>query len=158
MTKIGDIPSGELRERHRREILGIVEARRRETNEALSELSKISSVIYSGGTIAILSFIASRKEGAVPSYAIISFIFFILSLLSFALFLYLHYQLHAARSAHYADSAHRFFFSELTLEELIEMQSELQSAWLYRLVFWVPFSFATLGFCFGVAAALIAYS
>ena len=111
MTHVGDIPVGEVRERFRRGILGNVETRRREGNEAFSELCKISSVIYSGGTIAILNFIASRKEGTVSSYAIVSFVFFILSLLSFALFLYLHYQLHAARAAHYAKSAHRFFFN-----------------------------------------------
>jgi len=158
MTNIGDIPVGELRERFRREILENVETRRKEANEAFSELCKISSVIYSGGTIAVLSFIASRKEGAVPSYAIISFAFFILSLLSFALFLYLHYQLHAARAAHYANSAHRFFLSKMTLEELIDVQGQLQSKRLYRLAFWVPFSFATFGFCFGTAAAIMAYS
>jgi glucan phosphoethanolaminetransferase (alkaline phosphatase superfamily) len=116
MTKIGDIPVGELRERFRREIPGNVETRRKESNEAFSELCKISSLIYPGGTIAVLSFIASRKEGAVPSYAIISFAFFILSLLSFALFLYLHYQLHAARSSRYSNSAHKFFFSESRLK------------------------------------------
>lgn len=158
MTNIGDIPVGELRERFRREILENVETRRKEANDAFSELCKISGVVYSGGTIAILSFIASRKEGTVPSYAIISFVFFIFSLLSFTLFLYLHYQLHAARAAHYANSAHRFFFSEITLEDLIDVQSELQSGRLYRLAFWVPFSLATLGFCFGTAAAVLAYS
>jgi hypothetical protein len=139
MTKIGDIPGGDLRERFRREILGNVETRRKEANEAFSELCKISGLIYSGGTIAILSFIASRKENAVSSYAIASFVCCILSLLSFALFNVPDYQLHAARSA------------------LIDLQSRLQSKWLYWLAFWVPFSFATLAFCFGAAAALIAY-
>jgi hypothetical protein len=158
MTHIGDISEVEHRERIRREILDNVERRREEGNAAFTELCKISGIIYSGGTIAILSFIASRKAGMVPDYAIVSFILFALSLLSFAILLYRHYQLHAARAALYADTAHRFFFSEATLEDLIAVQDKLQSKWLYRLAFWVPFTLAALGFCFGAAAALTVYS
>jgi hypothetical protein len=32
---------------------------------------------------------------------------------------------------------------------------ELQTTWLYRLMFWIPFSSAALGFGLGVSAAIV---
>jgi hypothetical protein len=98
-TSIQDIPEGEHLERIRREILDNVERRRQEANNALSDLTKYLGIVCSGGTIAILSFIATKKASgaAVPSFAIVSFLFFALSILSFATLLYRHFQLHSIR-------------------------------------------------------------
>jgi hypothetical protein len=153
MTYIQDIPEGEHRERLRREILGIIEGRREESINAFSELCKFSGIVYSGGAIAILSFIASRKDGTIPVLAILSFLFFVLSLLSYSIYLYRHYQLHNARWTYYANIADRFFTRQSTLEEVRGANTELQSSRLFRLLFWVPFTLAALGFACGAAAA-----
>jgi len=156
MTYIQDVTGGdkEHAERIRREILENVESRRQEANSALSELFKFSGLIYSGGAIAILGFMA-RKQGEIPKLAVLSFAFFALCLLSFAVFLYLHYRLHSARSAYYAEVAHGFFTRQNTLQDVLNASTKLQSAWLYRLLFWVPFTLAALGFVCGAAAAIL---
>jgi glucan phosphoethanolaminetransferase (alkaline phosphatase superfamily) len=156
MTYIQDVADGDSEhlERLRREILGNVESRRQEANNAFSEMCKFCGIVYSGGTIAILSFIGSRKEGKVPTSAVVSFSFFVVCLLSFAVFLFCHSQLHAARWEHYADVAHKFFTRQSSLEDVIKAGTELQSTWLYQLLFWVPFTFVVLGFVFGGVAAL----
>jgi hypothetical protein len=158
MTYIQDVPDGDREhlERLRQEILGNVESRRQEANSAFAEMCRFCGIVYSGGTIAILSFIASRKESMVPAVAIVSFALFVVSLLSFAVFLFFHSQLHTARWEHYADVAHRFFTRQSSLEDVIAASTELQSTWLYQLLFWVPFTFAALGFvCGGVGALSI---
>lgn len=154
MTRIADIPQGKNRERLRQEILDNVEARRGEARDAFDALTKYVGVVYSGGAIAILSFIAARKDSHIPDAAIWSFLCFAGSILSFAVFLYRHYQLHTARWNLYADTAHNFFVRDASVEDLLECARLLQSRWLYVLLFWLPFSLATAGFVLGGIAAL----
>ena len=74
MTYISEVSEDrENLERLRREILQNVESRREDSNNAFSEFIKFSGIVYSGGAIAVLSFIASRKENPVSSVAIVSF-------------------------------------------------------------------------------------
>jgi hypothetical protein len=40
-----------------------------------------------------------------------------------------------------------------SLEDLLEAMNHLRARWLFRLMFWVPFSFAALGFVMAAAAA-----
>jgi len=74
--------------------------------------------------------------------------------MSFAYFLQRHSQLHAARWSHYSSAAESFFFNRVSLEDVIAAGSMLQAVWLYRLLFWIPFFFAALGFGLGIGAAL----
>jgi hypothetical protein len=152
-TYIQDIPEGPLRERHRAEILGNVEKRRDEALTAFSDVTKYMGIIISGGTIAILGFIGSRKAAPIPVWSVYSLLAFVLSILSFSLFLYLHYLLQQNRWNLYADMAHRFFTRDASLEEMIAVPLQLRSRWLYHLLFWVPFALAVLGFFCGAMAA-----
>jgi hypothetical protein len=156
MTYISEVAKNpENLERLRREILENIESRREESDSAFTEFAKFSGIVYSGGAIAILSFIASRKDNSVPLVAIVSLGCFAISLLSFSMILYKHYQLQVNRWSYYAEIAHRFFTRQSTLEDVITAGEELQAKWLYRLMFWIPFSFAALGFGFGAFAAII---
>jgi hypothetical protein len=156
MTYISEVGKNpENLERLRGEILENIESRREESGSAFSEFSKFSGIVYSGGTIAILSYIASRKDTTVPLLAIASFGCFSISLLSFSLLLYKHFQLQSSRWNLYAEIAHRFFTRKATLEDLISASEELQTTWLYRLMFWLPFSLAAAGFSLGVCAAVV---
>jgi hypothetical protein len=151
-THIQDIPE-DPRERLRREILANVEGRRVEAQQAFLELVKYVGIILSGGTIAILGFIGSRKDSPIPAIAIASLLSFIASILSFSVFLYLHYLLHQTRWHLYADAAQKFFLRKVSLEEMINLPEQLRSRWLYRLGFFVPLAFAALGFILGAIAA-----
>lgn len=151
-TYIQDIPA-EPRERLRSEILDNVEYRRKESNQWFDSLTKYVAIVYSGGTIAILSFIASRKDGQVPDTAIVSLALLIASVLSLAVLLYLHYQLHAARYADYGRIADDFFTRQASIEDILNAGQMHQTRWLYKLLFWIPFGLAVFGFAFGVAAA-----
>ncbi len=155
MTYISKVATNpENLERLRREILENIESRREQADSAFTEFSKFSGIVYSGGTIAILSYIASRKDNAVPWLAIASFGCFAISLLSFTMLLYRHYQLQARRWSYYAEIARRFFTRQGTFEDVISAGEELQTTWLYRLMFWIPFSLAALGFSLAVCAAI----
>jgi hypothetical protein len=63
MTYIQDIPEGPNRERLRAEILGNLDKRREDAHNALTEYIKYMGIVLSGGTIAILGFIASDSGG-----------------------------------------------------------------------------------------------
>lgn len=152
-TYVQDIPKDQL-ERIRGEILGNVEQRREEAHEAFSDLTKYMGIILSGGAIAILSFIGSRKDQAIPTLAILSFAAFALGILSFAFFLHRHSQLHAARWDFYAVLAQKFFLRDASLNEVLDASTQLQRPWLYRLLFWIPFVCVALGFILGTLAAL----
>jgi hypothetical protein len=150
---INDIPEGPHRERLRGEILGIVEQRREEALGALSTLTTHLSLIYSGGWIAILGYIATIKDKsplAITALGLMS-----LCLLSYSIFLYKHYQLHIARWNHFADLSQKFFTRGTSLQQILSAISDLQSKWLYRLMFWIPFGLAFSAFVCGVMAVLL---
>jgi hypothetical protein len=121
---------------------------------ALATLINYLGIVCSGGTISVLSYIAATKEQGISTLAIISFISFVLSLLSLAIFLNLHFVIHSKRREHFADVAQKFFMREKTLEEVMQAYGEIRTTWLYRLLFWIPFLFAATGFTFGALAAL----
>lgn len=144
----------ETRERLRREILGGVESRREEAHKSFSFLINFMGLVLSGATIAVLSFLAQRATSTIPPLGVASFIVFATALLSFAVFLHWHYTLHNARWNHYAEVAQGWFLRKNSMEDLLEAQTALQSKWLFRLIFWVPFSLAVLGFLLGAAAVV----
>src|SRR5579884_2926795 len=116
-TFINDIKDDTHRERIRGEILENVESRRQEALQAFDALVKYMGIILSGATIAILSFIGTRKDAPVPVSALLSLCCFSLSLMSFAVLLYYHYLIHQSRWDLYANAAHGFFLRDVSLEE-----------------------------------------
>jgi len=84
----------------------------------------------------------------------IALVFFVFSIISFALLLRRHYQLMVTRDNHYAELADKFFRREADIEDLLTAQQEHQSIWLFRLLFWLPFA----SFVVGLAAIVIAVS
>ena len=152
MTFINDAPD-DVRERLRGEILANVETRQEEARQAFSFLVNFMGIVLSGAMIAILGFLGTKSPNQVPVLGVLSFLSFGVSLLSFAVFLYLHYQLHVARWNYYAEVADGSFQRRNSLEDVLEAMKQLRALWLFRLMFWVPFSFAVLGFVMAAAAA-----
>src|SRR5271166_3269146 len=105
MTYIQNIPECDNRERLRAEIFRNLGQRRDDAQQAFTELCKYMGFILPGGTIAILSFIASRKDSPIPLLSILSLLSFVISILSFSILLYRHYQLQQSRWNLYADAA-----------------------------------------------------
>ena len=145
----------EERERIRREIHNNVEIRRQESHTALQYLISFSGIIYSGSVIAILGYIGSyASKDTMPNWVILALPFFIFSLMSFSFMLHWHAQLYAKRSNHFSQVAQKFFLNEASLQDVIECMGQLTSKWLFRLLFWIPFVSALLGFACIVAAIL----
>jgi hypothetical protein len=152
VTYIQDIPD-DVRERLREEIFRNLGQRRDDATQAFSEVSKYMGIIISGGTIAILSFIGTRKDTPIPAPAIVSLSFFVFAILSYLCFLYIQYQLYQSRWNAYADVANDFFTRQASLEDIISVGNKLRSRWPHRL-FWIPFIFTALGFLSGIASVL----
>jgi hypothetical protein len=153
MTYIQDIPDGPNRERIRAEILRNLDKRKEDAHNALTEYIKYMGIVLSGGTIAILGFIAARKGSTLPVFAIVSLLCFVLAILTFSVLLYLHYDLLNARWALYAETADNFFTRKASLEDVHRVPRVLQSAGLFSSLFWVPFAFMAFGFLCAVGGA-----
>jgi hypothetical protein len=111
-------------------------------------------IIYTGATVAILGYMGGRASVGVPYLSILSFVFFAMALVVFAILYQQHSQLHAARHAHYANVAQAFFLRGATLEQVLEAARHLQSRWLYWTIFWAPLSLAICGFILGALGVL----
>lgn len=122
-------------ERLRREILGIVNSRAAQETGALNRLVSYMGIVCSGGTIAILGFAGQQFRTGISWFTIASLILFVSALLSFALSLYLQFQLHSRRWSLMAQIAEQFFTREASLGEVIEANSMLTSRWTYRRLF-----------------------
>jgi hypothetical protein len=141
-------------ERIRTEILHNVQSRADESSQAFTGLMSFCGIVYTGATIAILGYMGARASVGVPYLSVLSFVFFALALIVFAILYQQHSQLHAARHAYYANVAQEFFLRGATLEEVLAAGRHLQSRWLYWAIFWIPLSLAVCGFVLGSLGVL----
>lgn len=151
---INDIVDHPHFERIRGEILSNINYRSKEAQQAFTGLMTFCGVIYTGGTIAILSFIGTRSSSGVSYLALASFGCFVAALLSFAIFYQRYSQLASKRHEHYTTVAQAFFTRNASLESVLAAGSYGQSRWLFRLIFWVPLAFAASGFILGALGAI----
>jgi len=141
-------------ERIRGEIITNLNDRAREAQQAFNGLTTFCGLAYTGATAAILSFIGSRSSAGVPYIAILSFVLLSISLIIFSILYQMHSQLIARRHELYAVTARNFFERRATIEEMLQAGHLLQAKYLYRLIFWLPLTFAVGGLLCGALSVL----
>jgi len=154
MTKINEIPQ-EPRERLRAEILHTVGERRDQSEASLRQLTTYLGILYTGATGATLGLLASSTPASKSTMTLWALSFFGISVISFAILLHWHYRLMTERDNAFSHLATAFFHRDAELEDILEIQGHYTSVWLFRLLFWLPFSSFIIGVA-TIATAVIA--
>ena len=147
---INEIEDPVTLERLRGEILSLVAHRSREYDASLGRLISFLGAVCSGSVVAIIALIAQRAKGPLPIAGLGSIAAFTGSFAVFSFALYRHFHLHSLRYNALSDIADGFFQGRNTLEDILSINRapELESASVYRLLFWVPCALVIVGVAF----------